>query len=420
MSDNYSAEMIFQPKSYPVYTYVDRSLGNSTYEKRMKRAIRTPGNLVVVSGASKSGKTVLCHRVVADREIVDLSGSQIREADDFWEQIAEKLEVPTEIQITESQGESARTSTKGEGKVSLGISGSLSRQAEKAHTTGNSIAQKSVRNNTQMMRSLIQEGKVLVIDDFHYIEPEVQQYIARTLKTELFHGLKAVILTLPHRSDDAIRLNPDLIGRTTVIDIAPWSLDELKKIAEKGFVLLSFPITPDAIETLARESIASPQLMQENCLSLAEEAREENISGVTAELLQRAFSMTAMNYEYYRQPLQTALKGPAQGRKQRKKYALKTGQHVDGYKLLLLSISKDPPELSFSVEDIKQRILDLLADSPGAALSTLYISNIVNHIEKSFQKPLPQLDTIEWKDKTLYILDPFLLFYLRWDTAWKG
>ena len=130
--------------------------------------------------------------------------------------------------------------------------------------------------------------------------------------------------------------------------------------------------------------------------------------------------MTAMNYEYYRQPLQAALKGPAQGRKQRKKYALKKGQHVDGYKLLLLSISKDPPELSFSVEDIKQRILDLLADSPGAALSTLYISNIVNHIEKSFQKSLPQLDTIEWKDKTLYILDPFLLFCLRWDTAWKG
>ena len=240
MSDNYSAEMIFQPKSYPVYTYVDRSLGNSTYEKRMKRAIRTPGNLVVVSGASKSGKTVLCHRVVADREIVDLSGSQIREADDFWEQIAEKLEVPTEIQITESQGESARTSTKGEGKVSFGISGSLSRQAEKAHTTGNSIAKKSVRNNTQMMRNLIQEGKVLVIDDFHYIEPEVKQYIVRTLKTELFHGLKAVILTLPHRSDDAIRLNPDLIGRTTVIDIAPWSLDELKKKDKTLYILDPF------------------------------------------------------------------------------------------------------------------------------------------------------------------------------------
>lgn len=90
------------------------------------------------------------------------------------------------------------------------------------------------------MRSLIQEGKVLVIDDFHYIEPEVQKYIARTLKTELFHGLKAVILTLPHRSDDAIRLNPDLIGRTTVIDIAPWSLDELKK-SQKRICLVVFP-----------------------------------------------------------------------------------------------------------------------------------------------------------------------------------
>ena len=54
---------------------------------------------------------------------------------------------------------------------------------------------------------------------FLYIGKDVQKYIARTIKTGLFNGLKAIILTLPHRSDDAIRLNPDLIGRTTFIDM---------------------------------------------------------------------------------------------------------------------------------------------------------------------------------------------------------
>lgn len=366
----YSAESVFQPKSYPVHTYVDRTIGMSTYAKRMQRAIRTPGNLVVISGASKSGKTVLCHRVIPDEQIIDLSGSQIQENADFWEQIAENLEMP--------------------------------------------------RTNIDMIKYVIQTGRVLVIDDFHYIPLDVQQYIARTLKTELFHGLKAVILTLPHRSDDAIRLNPDLIGRTTVIEIQPWSMAELEEIARKGFPLLSIDISADEISALARESIASPQLMQENCLSLAEEMLDASLQAVTQKLLLQAFSITAMNYEYYRTPLQEAEKGPAQGRKRRTKYLLCDGKQVDGYKLLLLALTKDPPQLSFAAEDIQQRIMMLLAKNQRQKLPILYISNIAKHIEKSLQKSLPQLDTLEWKDKTLYILDPFLLFYLRWNEEWKN
>ena len=95
-------EDVFRPKTYPTYTYVDRLSGHSTYEKKMRRAIRTPGNLVVISGASKSGKTVLLRRVISEDSMVDLSGSQIRTVEDFWQQIAEKLEIPSEVQLTES------------------------------------------------------------------------------------------------------------------------------------------------------------------------------------------------------------------------------------------------------------------------------------------------------------------------------
>lgn len=56
----------------------------------------------------------------------------------------------------------------------------------------------------------------------------------------------------------------------------------------------------------------------------------------------------------------------------------------------------------------------LLKDGDSVHWSTLYVSNAVQHIEKSLRRLLPSLDTMEWKDNTLYILDPFLLFYLRW------
>lgn len=207
MCNSYSAETVFQPKSYPTNTYVERLAGTSTYAKRMQRAIRTPGNLVVISGASKSGKTVLCHHVISEEKIIDLSGSQIQENDDFWEQIAENVAMPVEIQVTKQNSDAAKKGKSGGLKLSAGLSAGGSIHKEHTHTAVNSIMSKSLRTNAEMMKYLIQNGKVLVIDDFHYIPQAVQQYIARTLKTELFRGLKAVILTLPHRSDDAIRLN---------------------------------------------------------------------------------------------------------------------------------------------------------------------------------------------------------------------
>lgn len=47
------------------------------------------------------------------------------------------------------------------------------------------------------------------------------------------------------------------------------------------------------------------------------------------------------------------------------------------------------------------------------------VVNSIKHIEKIIRVHVPSLDTIEWKDSCLYILDPFLLFYLQWSGVWK-
>lgn len=51
--------------------------------------------------------------------------------------------------------------------------------------------------------------------------------------------------------------------------------------------------------------------------------------------------------------------------------------------------------------------------------TTLNIVNSVKHIEDIIKGKVPSLDTVEWKDGCLYILDPFLLFYLRWGSVWR-
>ena len=75
---------VFQPKAFPKLTYIGRSVDeDSTYEEELQEALDDTGTLVVITGASKSGKTVLCHKVVERERYISLSGSQIQSQGDF-------------------------------------------------------------------------------------------------------------------------------------------------------------------------------------------------------------------------------------------------------------------------------------------------------------------------------------------------
>lgn len=169
---NYQIEDVFSPRSFPQNTYISRKLDNGeAVNDRLRRALAMKGNLIFVSGASKSGKTVLCHNVIDSDSYIALSGNQISSKADFWNHIAEQLTLNTNM------------------------------------------------TEYQIASYLIDNNKILVIDDFHCIEKNIQIYIARTLKTELFNGLKTVIFTPRNMWEDVIMQNPDLIGRITSIEV---------------------------------------------------------------------------------------------------------------------------------------------------------------------------------------------------------
>ncbi|MBR3622391.1 MAG: hypothetical protein IKN43_03460 [Selenomonadaceae bacterium] len=417
---NLKPQDVFRPKSMPLYTYINRMEKTETYEAKLKRALDNPGTLVSIVGASKTGKTVLCNKVIDSDKIINLSGAQIQSQESFWEQIYEKLDFPMEYQLTESEGKADNISGKGAGKVSLPLiaSADISAQVGVSKTNNNSVMQKHIRNNSKIIKMIIEEDMTLIIDDFHYINPDVQKYIARTLKTELFNGLKAILLSLPHRSDDAIRRNPDLIGRTSFIEIKSWTKDELSQIAKTGFGLLDIPLSEESIEKISVESAGSPQLMQENCLNLAYLMIENKMTSASESAIKKAFQITTENYKHYEDILSHVLVGPSQGKVKRKKYYTKDNKVYDIYHLLLLSISINPPILELHTDEILRRMMKLLKEDEEPP-TKLNIANPAKYIATEIRKSIPDLDTIEWKDGTIYILDPFLLFYLRWTDEWK-
>lgn len=414
---------VFKPNALPDHTYVDRRIDEygDTYTEQLQKALLNHGTLIAITGASKSGKTVLCHKAIRNT-IIDLSASQIESREDFWNQIGEQLELPDEVQIKTSQSENDVEKTQITGELSIKIAKiNISAGKDNTGSKGNEISHRILRSQSSMMKYIIDNDFVLVIDDFHYASEDIQLYIARTIKTYLINGLKVIILSLPHRADDAIRLNPDLIGRTSFIEIAPWSIDELKEIGLKGFPLLNIAIDDVVLEHMAVESISSPQLMQDICFNLAYRMEKNDATKVSREMVAVALRETVKKHkQVYSHVLKAALEGPAQGKNKRTHYLLKNGRQVDIYMLLLISISSDPPELSLPVQEIQRRFSNLLAENNAKQPRSIDISNVVKNIKNIMKERAKNLDTIDWKAKTLYILDSFLLFYLRCSDDWKN
>lgn len=421
MARSYSSSDIFEPASYPEHTYVDRFIdARETYQERLSKALRTKGILSLITGASKSGKTVLCYSVISSDKIVEISGSHIRAVDDFWIQIAEKLQIPVEVELTNQHTRDINFSGEAGGKAGipfiadLNLKGSAGTKLGESETT----KEKQQRSKNHMIEYMIQNQNVLVIDDFHYIESDLQKYIARVLKSEIFHGLKAVVVSLPHRSDDAIRLNPDLISRVRYIHIEPWTPEELRQIPKVGFDLLGISISEPLLDLLARESITSPQLMQQNCLNLSFtlhiDEDPEVVKIEDSQAIREAFEETTRDYENYNTVIRKLIIGPPQGRDKRATYRLQNGETLDIYHLILKMMAEDPPLIAIDIAEIQRRISDLL-DSGEKAPTALNVSNTLAQIQRILQETGGMFQILEWREQRLYVLDPFFLFYLRWN-----
>ncbi len=419
MVKKYNATDIFQPASFPEYTYVTRQVSErETYEAKLRRALQTKGMLSFVTGASKSGKTVLCHKVIEKDNLIEVSGSHMNNIEDFWIQIAEALLLPLEVEVT--SGENREFAIHAELGARAGIpfiaDGNVKGGTRFKDANISSTKEKQQRSIKQIIEYMITANKVLVIDDYHYIEKTVQLSIARILKNEIFYGLKVVIISLPHRSDDAIRLNPDLNGRVRFITIEQWSKDELLQIPQKGFALLGLKMKPELIDLLVEESIASPQLMQQICLNIAfvfDHDDRELQEVADKQFICNIFKDITEDLQYDT-IIEKIIVGPSHGREKRKQYIVKDGSKHDIYYVVLQALAKDPPSIAINMDQIEVRISSILAVNEIQP-RRVDISNTLDQIQKILDNSGYKFEYIEWREQKLNVLDSLFLFYLRWN-----
>ncbi len=418
---------VFTPGTFPTHNYVERN--QQGLEQMLRDGLDTPGQIVSLSGPSKSGKTVLVERVVSRDLLIPINGASVERAQDVWTKVLDWMDTPETILTSKSKSGTIGTELSGKGTVGLPLvaTGEFAAKGtlEGAFTSSTSTG-RSRRGLQQVVEEIGSSDFVIFLDDFHYMQRDIQAEVAKTLKDGVRSGLKIVTAAVTHRGDDVLRANPELRGRVRTIDLEYWNREDLGEIAKVGFAALNAQVSDALISKFTMESAGSPQLMQSLCLQTCfvlnfRESHDQIIPEVinpSAESIGRVLEQTSAATDF-RSLVDVLDNGPRTRGTERKTYKFHSGGQGDVYTVILKAVASDPPQLSFSYDDLLQRAATVCdGESPvGSSVITT-----CSQMAKIALDKFPKERTIDWDEsKSVFDLpDPYLMFYLRWSGRLKG
>lgn len=412
MSNGVQLRDVFTPGGLPSITYVSRD--NLELERKLHEALARGFAFVVVTGPTKSGKTVLCKRVLQRKPLVVVEGGQVRSEVDFWNHVAYELQIASATTKVQSGGSTNTVTGEGGG----GLAGFFHAKAGLGYTSTNQDSSSSNFANIPVLaatKHLIDSQTTLLVDDFHYIQPDIQKLIIQSLKGAVFEGLSVVLLAVPHRAFDPVTVENEVEGRFKHIEIPQWALDDLILIPNRGFPALNVRVKRSIQRRICDDSFGNPLLVQEICseFSLANRVSEfqRRSRSLNEKFLEPTYRAMAESKGF---PTYQKLKrGPGSRRRQMR--VVKGGGKEDIYTAILASVARLGPKQTTSFEDIRASLREIFADDvqmppKGEIVSALNLMSVIAKTKVEGEPPL------EWvvDDERLEITDPFLLFCLKW------
>lgn len=407
---------VFTPGGFPTVTYIARK--EKQLEERVSAAQDFLAKLVVVTGATKSGKTVLVDKVFPQISSIWIDGGSISDENSFWELIVEKANLFTEKEYVEQDKESSTIEAEGsvEGKVFVMKGSAATRGSVGVENAFGKNLKRTITSKVAAI-NMLQSGEIpLIVDDFHYIDKKTQRSIVRALKAPIMHGLPVIFIAIPNRKYDAVEVEREMTGRIENIEMPVWEEEELRNIAIQGFDALNVKVSSYLIAKLSQSAYGSPFLMQEFCRTLCEKCEIEeymakkqyisdnvDVSNVFVEIA-----------EHSGRSIFNKLKRGPRARSDRKKRLLKSGEQTDIYGVVLEGLKALKPGVeSMPYELLRNNIRDVLAENPPQKNE---ISRVLDQIAKISYTDTSSTPVIDWQrdDDIITITDPFFAFFLKW------
>lgn len=403
MMKRYHRDDVFVAGGQPTVTYVERSEVDA--ERMLARALATPNQIAALAGPTKTGKTVLCRKVLGSKEYVWIDGGQVSSAEEFWLRVASELALPDETIITST---SETSGTVEASSLVITANGSHLKSRGREET-------KALNSVGDSINLLTRERITLVIDDFHYLEKEARSAIIRNLKGAVFNGLKVLLLSVTHRVYDAIKAETEMTGRFVAVLLPDWDTQDLARIANEGFKALRVSCPLPVISRLSDEAQHSPFLMQKFCWELCYDCNIESTPLLASLTIPADYDLESMFARIAKDaglPIYQQLAAGPQIRKARAMRPLKAGGEADIYKVTLLAIAETGPKAVIRYDELRASMNNLLSEMMPQKNE---ITSALKHLS-SIARQTGTEAAIDWDEdkREINVVDPYLRFYLRW------
>ena len=407
---------VFVPGGFPQITYIPRN--EHQLESRVQAAQDNLSKLMVITGATKSGKTVLVDKVFPQDSAIWIDGGTISDEQSFWDSIVEKMELFTYTEVSESYSDSM------EAGVEASVEGNalFAKGSAKLHGTlqvGSSDGASYHRNISAKIIAIraLQDNLVpLVVDDFHYISKPIQKSIVRALKAPIMHGLPVIFIAIPNRKYDAVEVEREMTGRIENIEMPIWSEEELKGIAHTGFGKLDVEISANLISELANAAYGSPFLMQEFCkeICLRSGITEQKSSPQHIPDDISVGSIFTTIAEHSGRSMFDKLKRGPRARTDRKPRHMVDGTVTDIYGVVMEGLKVLQPGVeSGPYESLRTNIKNRLDEDPPQKHEVTRVLDKIAEISYTDTSSTPVIDW-QREDNIITITDPFFAFFLKW------
>ena len=255
-----------------------------------------------------------------------------------------------------------------------------------------SAKSRSFTSTAVALKALGRSELPIVIDDFHYLPRDLQRSVVRGLKRPIFDGHQVILIAVPHRSYDAIRVEREMTGRVHSVPIPAWEIPELLQIAREVFPLLNIDASQGVCVALAKETYGSPHLMQEFCRILAQthNVSETPHSTVTIATIKPELFRSAAN-SIVREIFHRIAKGSDRPRTRR--WLLKSAQNVDIYDLTLCGLSHLSPGFkSVSYPQLRHSLRELVTETLPRKQQLVGVLEQMSSIAAGDEASVPVLD----------------------------
>ena len=218
MADRLKTSDVFVPGRVPEHTYNPRK--DLRVEERLRDYLEEAGEILVVAGPTKTGKSVLLQAVVDAP--VWLEGQMIDSVDKFWSLVGDQLGIYTDV-VDSRQSEYSYSGT---ARGGIGVPGVANAGVDVTGTDKNQTNRStSVKRPVVavVMEALVAVRRPVVIDDFHFMPNPVKKELVRALKPLALSGVPIIFVSITHRASEAMTAIPDMGGRVHAITIPSWS-----------------------------------------------------------------------------------------------------------------------------------------------------------------------------------------------------